>query len=365
MLRDVILVTCGTSLKNNMKNLEVKEEHFSSWIQEHDPSYKGFGAEINSLHAIMQEYPDQVAPKEVVLYLSDTEDAKIVEAYLLEMIPLFFNVSVQSRTIAGLDMSRPDIFRRQGLCNLVGALAKDFRAHGASRTVICATGGFKAMVGIAQTFANAASVPAYYRFEFASAGMMMPPLPVSFDLSLWLRLYEALSVGEEEGVVAEKDMYALMENLLPEDKERLQVMLERDGGLFALTPLGQLFYEIGGLEFLDRSEDLLPSPVGGEKPPLQNSSKEAPAEAFERKSGVGNKLLTLPYVGKVWIHYFNVGLGRNTARCHVKEVDNNILEVEFGNGKSLIGYKLEIPGATKPDQLYAAAVDVNKHLHSW
>jgi len=198
MLRDVVLVTCGTSLLGNMNREGVQKKDFSSWIREHDPSYKGFGAEINSLHAIMEEYADEVAPKEVVLYLSDTEDAKIVEAYLLEMIPLFFNVSLQSRTIAGLDMSRPDLFRRRGLSNLVGFLAKDVREYGPSRTVICATGGFKAMVGIAQTFANAASVPAYYRFEFASAGMMMPPLPVSFDLSLWLRLYEVLSVGERK-----------------------------------------------------------------------------------------------------------------------------------------------------------------------
>jgi len=156
-----------------------------------------------------------------------------------------------------------------------------------------------------------------------------------------------------------------MEGLLPQDAERLQVMLEKEGDLFALTPLGRLFYEIGGLEFLDRSEDLLPSPVRGEKPPLQNSSKEAHADAFERKSGVGNKLLALPYVGKVWIHYFNIGLGKNLARCHVKEADNNLLEVQLGDGKSLIKYKLEIPKATKPDQLYAAAVDINKNLHSW
>ncbi len=368
-MRDIVLVTCGTSLLGGMKRDKVEPEGFSRWFKSHDASYGNFGAEMNSLWAMGKEYPEEMEPREAVLYLSDTEDGKKVGGCLAQMIPELLGLSVQSRVISGLDMDRPEVFRREGLCNLVGAMAKDLRNYGESRSLICSTGGFKAMVGIAQTFANAVSVPAYYRFENARSGMMMPPLPVGFDLALWLRLYEGLSLMVEEDTLEEKSLKPFMQSLLPEDRMRFQVMLERDGSLCALTFLGKLFYETGNFNFSDRSESLLPPAVEeGTKDDVsldsgvQNSGKEAPANAFEKKNGIGRKLYGLPYVGKVWIHYFNIAGGRGLARCHIKEAINNILEVEWCDGKSLIKYKLEISKAQSLEQLQAAVADINEHL---
>ena len=368
-MRDIVLVTCGTSLLGGMKRDKVEPEGFSRWFKSYDASYGNFGAEMNSLWAMGKEYPEEVEPREAVLYLSDTEDGKKVGGYLTQMIPELLGLSVQSRVISGLDMDRPEVFRREGLCNLVGAMAKDLRNYGESRSLICSTGGFKAMVGIAQTFANAVSVPAYYRFENARSGMMMPPLPVGFDLSLWLRLYEGFSfLAEEEKTAEEKSLRPFLQSLSPEDKARFEVMLERVDGLCSLTFLGKLFYETGSFSFLDRSESLLPRAVEDKSGNLgldmevQSSDKEAHANAFEKRYGVGKKLLGLPYVGKVWIHYFNLECGRGLSRCHIKEVPNNILEVEHGNGKSLIKYKLEISKAQSLEQLQAAVADINEHL---
>lgn len=378
-MRDVLLVTCGTSLVNNLRRENPAPRNVLAWLEGLGPKNRKCGAEINSIAMMSEEYESQVSPLVICLYCSETADGRETAEILEGVLPrLFPGVTVETRIIEHLNPDRPAEFRRKGLKGLLAALASDARLFGTTRTVINATGGLKVMVALAQSLAQAMQIPSYYKFEHSPEGLMVPPMPLEFDLGLWLRLQDGLRVLDTEGLLEENDFIELTENLTPQDREKLLVMLEetqitedtdsgaRKARLFALSPLGSLFLETGRFRFWNRQKQLLPRevPETEKATKVQHPEREGHSQPFEARYGLGDRLLMLPYVSYVRVHYFNPE-GPPKCRCHIKDPGRKVLEVEWGNGKGLIKYKLDLPTARDEEQLLAAAAAINDKIQEW
>nr|WP_321500819.1 putative CRISPR-associated protein [uncultured Dethiosulfovibrio sp.] len=372
-MRDTILVTCGTSLARNAgKENAASLESLTRWLKTLDIRDRACGAEINGLACMMDELPNLLDPKEVFLYVSDTDEGRFVGKALEIAIAQKFDITeVKAICIEGLDPDSTDVFRRKGLKNLVMRLASDVRLKGSSRCMINATGGFKVEVGLAQALASAVGVPSYYKFEFSPKGMLVPPLPVGLDVGLWLRLNESLNSLSDEPLM-NKGLDRLMESIYnSHDRERFLMLLEdvtldKGDRLYALSALGELFRTLAKNSFWEREEDFIPPPLplGRKTKKVQHSSSEAHLLQFEAKHGIGEKLLELPFVSKVRSNYYNKD-GRTLKRCHVKNRSQNEIEVEWGNNMGIIKYILEVPDAKGEEQLQAASLHILSKLQIW
>ncbi len=372
-MRDTVLMTCGTSLTRNAgKEIAVSSESLIRWLRKLDVRDRSCGAEINGLACMMDELSEMLDPKEVFLYVSDTEEGLLVGRVLETVIPEKFNVSkVESVRIEGLNPNHIDSFRRRGLRNLVMRLAGDVKRKGSSRCIINATGGFKIEVGLAQELASAVGVPSYYKFEFSPKGMLVPPMPVGLDVGLWLRLNESMDILENEPL-QKKELDKLMESICDvHDRERFlmlleDVPLEKGDRLYDLSALGELFRVLAQGAFWEKESDFMPLSVSPEEKAkeVQHSSSEEHLLHFEARHGIGEKLLDLPFVSKVRSHYYKKS-GWTMKRCHIKDRAEKELEVEWGNNMGLIKYILTVPGAKGEEQLQAASLHVSEKLKVW
>jgi putative CRISPR-associated protein (TIGR02619 family) len=365
-------MTCGTSLIKNAVRENGSSENIARWLKSKDIRDRSCGAEINGLACMMEELPGLVDPKEVVLYVSDTEEGSLVGKTLAVVIHEKFNIPrVRSICVEGLDPGNPAIFRRRGLKNFVMRLADDVKAKGRFRCIINATGGFKIEVGLAQELASAVGVPSYYKFEFSSEGMLFPPLPVGLDIGLWLRLNKEIEcLGED--LLTERDLNHLVSSINDDhDKEGFLMLLEDvpfDGGsrLFGLSALGELFRLLAESAFWEKESSFVPLPVSSDckAKDVQHCNSESNMLHFESKHGIGKKLLVFPFVAKVRTHYYKKG-GWKMRRCHVKDRSEKELEVEWGNNMGLIKYILTVPTAKGEEQLQAASLVVGEKLKEW
>ncbi|EFC90525.1 CRISPR-associated protein, APE2256 family [Dethiosulfovibrio peptidovorans DSM 11002] len=373
-MRDTILMTCGTSLIGNAgraigKELASSPDSLLRWLRTLDVSDKSCGAEINGLACMIEELPDTLDPIEVILYVSDTDDGILVGKVLETVIPEKFDVSkVKLVRIEGLNPKHPDTFRRRGLRNLVMRLADDVKQKGRPRCIINATGGFKVEVGLAQELASAVGIPSYYKFEFSSKGMLVPPMPVGLDIGLWLRLNKSMESLENEPL-RKRDLDKLMEPICDEhDRERFlmlleDVPLEKGDRLYDISALGELFRVLARNAFWEREVDFMPPPVSPDEKAekVQHSNSEEHLLHFEARHGIGEKLLEIPFVSKVRSHYYKKS-GWTMNRCHVKDRSEKELEVEWGNDMGLIKYILTVPKARGEEQLQAASLHISEKL---
>lgn len=64
------------------------------------------------------------------------------------------------------------------------------------------------------------------------------------------------------------------------------------------------------------------------------------------------------------VHWFNKE-GGTIRRCHIQDREQCVLEVDWGNGKGHIKYKLDLPTAANGEQLQAAVAAVGESLQEW
>ena len=370
--RDVVVITCGTSLLGHLKNRGMDPAGAAEWLGSQDPQARECGAEVNALASLLQEH-ETVRPRILSLHCSDTPEGRQVGELLRRALPRLFPTceEVPCRYVADLDGACADAFRSRGLRHLAASLAGDVRAYGAERIVLNATGGFKAMVALAQALAQAAGIPAYYRFEAARGGLLIPPLPLSFDLPLWLRLSEVLRELREQGLMDREDLDPLRNPLSESDRERLRMLLEEtqltEGGrrrfLCALSALGDLFLDMGDYHFSRNPKGWLPpdAPTDQKGQECRVSASEPGAEGFENRERVGGRVLPVPYVGRCTLRYYNPD-GRNLRRCHVKNPAARELEVEWGTGQALAKYIVTVPAARSLEELMAAREDLQRRI---
>lgn len=368
-MKDTILTTCGTSLIKNLKRAEVNPHNAIPWLKNKDPLDRVCGAEINSIAHMLKEYGSEIEATYISLYLSDTEDGRETEKILSEILPHFFKkVNVSTKIIEKLTPDNPDQFQRRGLKNFVMQLAKDVQTVGRSRCIMNATGGFKVMVALAQGLANATGISSYYKFEFSDSGMIIPPLPVGLDVGIWLRLHDTLSQLEEADILDQSQYRQITSSLPPIDKNKLNMLiedtlLEKNQRVYALSALGELYKQLAEASFWEHKKDFIPAevPPSEKAPKVKHKNNESNMLAFERKHGIGEKLLAIPFVASIRTNYYKKG-GKTIKQCHITNADEKELVVQWGNNMGIINYVLNISTAQNEEQLQAACLEINDML---
>ncbi|WP_165910490.1 putative CRISPR-associated protein [Treponema sp. J25] len=259
--RQVLICTVGTSLfSGNLERLPFERDNPPNWenlkrtYQEKNwralarelaclpPDSRVCGAEINTIHELITQ---KGLPLRAIHFLvSDTpageETGKVLQYYFKNHSSHHFSV-VEYHRIEKLQDQHPQDFKVYGLRNLareIGTIIQ--RIGGPEKVLIDATGGYKAQIAIGLLIGQVLNIPVMYKHERFSQIIDFPPLPVSFDYSLF-GTYAGLLHYLEKGIVTVDS-----EELdLTEEDEKLRVLLEEtDVGnrrLFALSPIGQIY----------------------------------------------------------------------------------------------------------------------------
>lgn len=262
-----LICTVGTSLISNIRKAELKDPEDlraaldrEEWprvallLKELDPGERLCGAEINSVHDMLQRGMLEDPPAALHLCVSETGDGhavgELLRYYYRERVP-----RTEVHPIEGLRDDQPGTFRTVGLRSLAREIGRIVRDAGAPRYVaINATGGFKAQIAIAVLTGQALGVEVFYKFERFSEIISFPPMPIAFDYEL---------VGRNAALLDHLESDPLLGCAVDEVDERLRTLLEGvelDGRTcWTLAPIGQIYLE--GYRLRYPAEATLPPPA--------------------------------------------------------------------------------------------------------
>ena len=300
--RWVLLCTVGTSLKGTLEQWYVREEgeqqgiadfteedwsKAANYIGELDPSRRDCGAEINSIHNLI-EARNMVSTPDIHLFHSDTDDGRNI-ACLLQRAYVHRGIredKVQLHVIEGLRDSDPKAFRTRGLRNLVRQLCYFIRKFSPEACAINATGGYKAQIAIAVMIGQALRVPVYYKHEFFREHSIIsfPPLPITLDESVWrsnMTLFEELHEADDFVPASQYDeeLDEVLESLVERERQEGEEFL-------MLSSAGQILHEM----FKDR--------LWEEVEPLAEAKSKQPL-IFSKDHGSEKQHLIRPFLEKV------------------------------------------------------------------
>lgn len=230
----VILSTVGTSLLGNAKRAGLESDEELLEFLRREP--RKASAETNALDRLLEP-----TDRAVMLY-SDTADgercARLIATHLERANP------TTMERIPGLSYHERG-FAQHGLRNLVHALASRIRrAHRDGHGVLInATGGFKAEIAYATALGLVFKVPVCYIHEAFGDIITLPAAPFGWDSSLFLYDNGFFDWLSQEDTVNPHEADQRLRALDPETKQKIELMLERDGEDVALSPLGQAYLE--------------------------------------------------------------------------------------------------------------------------
>jgi len=368
-MRSILISTIGTSLIGNIsysdnsdlkRLLETKNaKGIAVELCKVSPDERLCGAEINSINSIVEK--GYLAKRSVLkLLTSDTENGRFIAEVLYHYFENSKNKNrfedVDYEMVEGLTDEDVKSFKNVGLKNLVRLICEAVRSYSSDPILINATGGYKAQISFAGMIGQALEIPVCYMFERFAEVIELPPLPVSFDLSLWLdnaELFYDLDAG-----IKTDNMLDLPDKRYDSLVEHIQ---EGKKHLYALSPTGLLFHESFRYRFKQQASELLPKPstIPIEKKKIRYEDNNA--DKHKNLENYLNKIKAVSYVDGIYTHYYNPDLTKpNRFRKSSKGVENQ-LEGCFSNAGALTKFDI-ITTAKKPQELQACMVDLNERF---
>ncbi len=346
-MKNVLICTVGTSLIGNL--LKANDRKISEFLSKKntkglalelsaiEPEDRMGGAEINSITSILNKgLLDKC--EHLYLLVSETEDGiligDVLEAYYGRHQNPHAFVHVQKHIIEGLSDVSPHLFRTDGLRNLVKIIAEIVRRHGSQSILINATGGYKAQISFAGMIGQALEIPVCYLFERFSEVITLPPQPISLDLKFWLENVNLFfDLAQDDGKVNPVEKDERFSSLVDEINENGEKII-------GLSPTGQLFHETFQYRFSLQREALLPVDSG-----LTHEDKVIKYEDKNSSKHVGlkgylEKLRHIPYVIRIFTHYYNPDLPIKKYFRPSKKGDTSQIEGGFSDGKGTTKFDL-------------------------
>jgi putative CRISPR-associated protein (TIGR02619 family) len=311
-MRHTLICTVGTSLLNNLKreSEEIKAlvqaqnwTQLSLWLLGRDNTSRVCGAEINSITSICNKgfLEDR---KNLIFLVSDTDDGRytgqlLKSYYKHQRNSIYFN-DADFRVLNGLRDDSVELFKREGLKNLVKEISKEVRKWDSSSIAINATGGYKAQISFAGMVGQALDIPVYYLFEKFSEVIALPPQPISLDLGFWLNNYVSFKNLEEEG---EEGFVVKTAIEFDWNDERISALVEKediDGTQYVtLSAMGILFNERSRLQFARQQTAILSLIPQDDTPPQKKTIKLRDDHGKDTLQSFSKRLCQSPYVIKV------------------------------------------------------------------
>lgn len=296
-MRKSIIATVGTSIIGGLNKIDHelcnKSQKEIVRILKENENLRFAGAEIHSIESIIKQNIIEKC-EELFLLISDTAQGELAGNVIAEYFKNIFG-KIRIITIKGLDGSRLDVFKDEGLRNLTKVSAEIIRTKQKSgeKCIINATGGYKAQISFAGLIGQAFKVPVYYLFEGFSDVIELPSMPVTVDYRVWLKYFNLFDKLYKYG--------SLTKHIISEDiyNSELKDLTEYSGGQYRLSSMGILMHEALLSRFQEDGTIFLPERT--EKSILQNSLCQGNIpETFENLPFVFKALLTsineLPYV---------------------------------------------------------------------
>lgn len=308
---DTLICTVGTSvLRPEEHQTPPSAQALLQRLRQVEPDNRAAGAEANSIFTLLQK-GKLSARKALYLCTSATASGELVGQALRSYFRDIFHFErIEVHTIDDLTDEDAAVFRR-GLRNLVRTVAmiiRDARAKG-GEVAINATGGYKAQISFAALLGQVFVCPVYYRFERFSECIELPPMPISFDYSLWLSHADLLDRLRQENTVETKSLKE--ESDWHWDDPRLAPLLDHDEehGLLALSPMGELFHAGFEQQFFVRK---IGRPPDSGIEPDEKEIKYEGGNAGKHKglSSHLERIARRPYVTRIATTYYNPCLSR-------------------------------------------------------
>lgn len=315
---DTVICTVGTSMLNNLKKTDAPTEikaafeklnqgDFRSAAAElikRDPADRFLGAEINSMHSLVQKGYISSQQK-IYLIVSDTPDGEqtgqlLKEYFSNEKCAMHFK-SVEVVKIQKLNDRNRYEFRTQGLRNLVREMARVAKDN-LNRVMINATGGYKASIAYALLLGQALNIPVYYKYETFDEIIELLPLPVSLDPRVYEKYKNVFAYLDCHDIVEETPFLKLFGyDSWTSVEEELKIFLDRvemDAKKYiAINPLGEIYLE--GLEW-DCSVLELPFFKSGKDPSEKIAGTGGHGlRVLQQGFDVLKKIAELPWVGLI------------------------------------------------------------------
>ena len=311
-MRHTLICTVGTSLFGNLNRAgedlqKLKEaknwKQLSLWLLEQDNTRRVCGAEINSIASIVDKnlIDDR---RRLIFLVSDTDDG-IATGELLKLYyeqrqnPVRFQ-EVDYRKLEGLRDDNVELFKREGLRNLVKEISTEVRNFDPSSIAINATGGYKAQISFAGMVGQALEIPVYYLFEKFSEVIALPPQPVSLDLAFWLNHYVSFSQLEKDD---NKNLVLQEEIDLPWEDERVSTLIDKekiDNRVYVtFSAMGVLFNERARLQFARQEKTILSNIPQNDTSAKQKTIKLRDDHGKDILQEFSKKLCQSPYVVEI------------------------------------------------------------------
>lgn len=407
-----IICTVGTSLfKPNLFNLPT-DDQYDAWLQRQPPgdrtqlpldiiqrlrthlahqnwaeiaqdltqlsgSVRLCGAEINSVQdLILHGYCESERLNIFLCHSATTEARQIAKILKVYFRRIGKNHQTYTSEVEGLVDSDPKIFRTIGLRNLVKSIGQIYRSY-QPNVAINATGGYKAQIAIAVLVGQALGIPVYYKHERFSEIIPFPPMPIDFDLNLWLKQYHWFHTFENQ---LQLNWDELKQDALTENwDERMEPLVEKesiDGQLLiGLSPVGQIFHERFKQDYAHRLSALLP--LAAEKkteahlasfetmtlaPCLQTKEPSMSQHGWKNARHPTKKFMQrivdeAAYVKTCTTHYWNPDLAQP---IHFRLTQNQI-EGIYSNGSWTVKFYITTT-ATTDQEKSCAVVDLNQRF---
>lgn len=361
MFRQRLICTVGKSLLSNFEREypELKTNFSKASIINKllsiDPSENLCGAEINSTYSIIKQgfLHDNY---DIYLLVSDTDDGhkigEILRDYFShENSPIKF-VNVYVKEIKGLKGEERIEFKNKGLKEIANTLV-DLSSQSPEITIINATGGYKAQISFATLIGEILKIPVYYMFEQFKEIIELPPMPVSFDYSLWMENYDLLE---------SLDKLEATEEMIKNADPQLKVLFDFEKGgkekIYGLTPMGIIFHK-SFKESFKKDVNNLPSQRTSEPNYIANS-KEPNSTKFDAKYNISKKILKIPYIKELRCNYYSPNSDYKT-KASFKNDDLNIFYTK--NGET-IGFVAKTTAKTE-NQKVALKIYIEEEMKGW
>ena len=210
-------------------------------------SLRRLAAELNVLSVLGLE-----AGNEVVLLASDTAEGRACAEMLRDALLVAFplnEASVRICRITGLQVLDARRLREVGLPSLIRTVITEIGSSAripGQRVILNPTGGFKGVVPFLSLIGMIFGLRTVYIFEFSDALIDLPPLPVTFDLALFLRAKPALQQLLRAGPIKRETYFEAIQKFQPFEEALFQGFIEHAAtpGEVQLSPLAAVLAEM-------------------------------------------------------------------------------------------------------------------------
>ncbi|WGS65166.1 putative CRISPR-associated protein [Marinitoga aeolica] len=331
-MSNTLISTVGASLLGNLRVDDKLRELFEKGkvdelsdyllnLNEDPESYRGFGAEINSIVSIIKKgYINE--RKYLYFLISDTLDGKkigrILKKYFEKSEYKFEHVEVKVNE--RLDDSKPYDFKIYGLKNLIKNMAGIIRQHYGS-IIINATGGYKAQIAFALALGQGLKVPVYYRFERFPEVIELEPLPLNLDSSLYF-LCRELFEDLQDDIKPYIDFESMYKSLSREARIFFDITKIDNEKYISISPMGQIYIESIKNEFYHLQDKIKPKKRDKDLLFLSSNS-EGHSKELINKYNLRKIFEDFEYIEKIWVSRYS--LHEKSTKAKVKIRGNNII----------------------------------------